>query len=45
MTLLVFIYGMIRRGVKPEINAIATLKLLFSFVVSSLDLYYRTRKK
>ncbi len=44
-TLPVFIYGMIRRGVKPEINAIATLMLLFSFVVASLGLYFRSRKK
>ena len=44
-TLPVFIYGMIRRGVKPEINAIATLILLFSFIVASLGLYFRSRKK
>jgi len=44
-TLPVFIYGMVRRGVKPEINAIATLMLLFSIVVASLGLYFRSRKK
>lgn len=42
-TLPVFIYGMLRRGVKPEINAIATLMLLFSFVIASLGLYLRRR--
>lgn len=40
-TLPVFIYGMLRRGVKPEINAIATLMLTFSFVIASLGLYLR----
>ena len=44
-TLPVFIYGMVRRGVKPEINAIATLMLLFSFIVASLGLYFRSRRK
>ena len=42
-TLPVFIYGMLRRGVKPEINAIATLMLVFSFVIASLGLYFRKR--
>ncbi len=42
-TLPVFIYGMLRRGVKPEINAIATLMLAFSFIVASLGLYLRRR--
>lgn len=42
-TLPVFIYGMLRRGVKPEINAIATLMLMFSFVVASVGLYLRNR--
>jgi spermidine/putrescine transport system permease protein len=42
-TLPVFIYGMLRRGIKPEINAIATLMLLFSFVIASLGLYFRKR--
>jgi len=44
-TLPLFIYGMVRRGVKPEINAIASLILLFSFVVASLGLYFRSRQK
>ena len=30
-TLPIFIFGMLRRGIKPEINAIATMMLLFSF--------------
>ncbi|WP_306028017.1 ABC transporter permease [Stappia sp. MMSF_3263] len=42
-TLPVFIYGMLRRGIKPEINAIATVMLLFSFLVASLGLYFRAR--
>lgn len=40
-TLPVFIYGMLRRGVKPEINAIATLMLVFSFVIAAIGLYLR----
>jgi spermidine/putrescine transport system permease protein len=43
-TLPVFIYGMLRRGVKPEINAIATLMLTLSFVIASLGLYLRRRR-
>lgn len=42
-TLPVFIYGMLRRGVKPEINAIATLMLMSSFIIASLGLYLRRR--
>ena len=42
-TLPVFIYGMLRRGIKPEINAIASLMILFSLVVASLGLYFRSR--
>jgi spermidine/putrescine transport system permease protein len=42
-TLPVFIYGMLRRGVKPEINAIATLMLCFSIAIASLGLYFRRR--
>ena len=42
-TLPLFIYGMLRRGIKPEINAIATLMLVFSIVVASLGLYLRRR--
>ena len=32
-TLPVFIYGMIRRGIKPEINAIATIFLVLSTIL------------
>ncbi len=42
-TLPVFIYGMLRRGIKPEINAIASLMILFSLVVASAGLYFRSR--
>jgi len=42
-TLPVFIYGMLRRGLKPEINAIATLMLVFSFLIAALGLYFRKR--
>jgi spermidine/putrescine transport system permease protein len=41
----VFIYGMLRRGVKPEINAIATLMLLFSVIIASAGLYFRSMKR
>ncbi|TFH55314.1 MAG: ABC transporter permease [Candidatus Zixiibacteriota bacterium] len=44
-TLPVFIYGMLRRGIKPEINAIASLMLLFSFVIASVGLYMRSQRK
>jgi spermidine/putrescine transport system permease protein len=43
-TLPVFIYSMIRRGIKPEINAIATLLLLASFVIAAGGLYLRSRQ-
>ena len=42
-TLPVFIYGMLRRGIKPEINAIASLMILFSLIIASLGLYLRSR--
>jgi len=44
-TLPVHIYGMLRRGIKPEINAIATIILLFSFGLASVGLYMRGRKR
>lgn len=44
-TLPVFIYGMMRRGVKPEINAIAVLMLAFSLVVAALGLYFRSKRR
>lgn len=43
-TLPIFIFGMLRRGIKPEINAIATMMLLFSFAIASLGLYFRARR-
>lgn len=43
-TLPVFIYGMLRRGIKPEINAIATIMLVFSIIIASVGLYMRSRK-
>jgi spermidine/putrescine transport system permease protein len=43
-TLPVFIYGMLRRGVKPEINAIATLMLVFSLAIAAGGLYFRSRR-
>lgn len=42
-TLPVFIYGMLRRGVKPEINAIATIMLTLSFIIASFGLFFRRR--
>jgi spermidine/putrescine transport system permease protein len=44
-TLPVFIYGMLRRGRKPEINAIATIMLVFSFLIATIGLYFRARRK
>jgi spermidine/putrescine transport system permease protein len=44
-TLPLFIYGMLRRGIKPEINAIAILLLLFSFVVAATGLWLRSRRQ
>lgn len=43
-TLPVFIFGMIRRGVKPEINAIATMIILASVLLAGLGLWLRARK-
>lgn len=43
-TLPVFIFGMIRRGVKPEINAIASLLILASVAIAALGLWLRSRK-
>lgn len=44
-TLPVYIFAMLRRGIKPEINAIAVMMLAFSFAVASLGLYLRSRRK
>lgn len=43
-TLPVFIYSMIRRGIKPEINAIATLLLIASFLIAAGGLYLRNKQ-
>jgi spermidine/putrescine transport system permease protein len=43
-TLPLFIFSMVRRGVKPEINAIATLIILASVVIAALGLWLRSRK-
>ncbi len=43
-TLPIFIFGMLRRGLKPEINAIAVMMLIFSFAVASAGLYFRSRR-
>ena len=44
-TLPIFIFGMLRRGIKPEVNAIAAMMLLFSFTVAAIGLYlYRRRR-
>ncbi|GAB1363050.1 ABC transporter permease [Rhodobacter sp.] len=42
-TLPVYIFGMIRRGVKPEINAIATLIILASLVAAVLGIWLSAR--
>jgi spermidine/putrescine transport system permease protein len=43
-TLPVFIYGIMRRGIKPEINAIASLMIIFSLVIAAIGIYYRSKK-
>ncbi|WP_426036565.1 ABC transporter permease [Cypionkella sp. TWP1-2-1b2] len=43
-TLPVFIFGMVRRGVKPEINAIATMMIAALIVIAALGLWLRARK-
>lgn len=44
-TLPIHIWGMLRRGIKPEINAIATLMLLATILIAALGLYLRSRQK
>ncbi|QTF09254.1 ABC transporter permease [Brenneria izadpanahii] len=44
-TLPVQIYGMIRRGIKPEINVIATLLILVSLLIAAVGLYLRNRNE
>lgn len=43
-TLPLFIFGMIRRGVKPEINAIATLIIIASVLIAAIGLWLRSRE-
>jgi spermidine/putrescine transport system permease protein len=43
-TLPLFIFSMMRRGIKPEINAIAMLLVIFSFVVAATGLFLRSRR-
>jgi len=43
-TLPMFIFSMVRRGVKPEINAIATLLILASLIIAAIGLYLRSRR-
>lgn len=44
-TLPVYIYGILRRGAKPEIAAIASLMVVFSFIVAATGLYMRSRTR
>ncbi|MGR3370144.1 MAG: ABC transporter permease [Sagittula sp.] len=44
-TLPIHIWGMLRRGIKPEINAIATLMLLFTLAIAAAGLYFRSRRQ
>lgn len=43
-TLPLFILAMMRRGIRPQINALAVLLICFSFVVVSIGLYLRSRR-
>ncbi|MEX0922468.1 MAG: ABC transporter permease [Rhodovibrionaceae bacterium] len=43
-TLPIYIFGLIRVGVTPEVNAISSLMLLISLVMVSLSLYLSSRK-
>jgi spermidine/putrescine transport system permease protein len=43
-TLPLFIFSMMRRGIKPEINAIAMLLVVFSFLVAATGLFLRSRR-
>ncbi|MCC6304161.1 MAG: ABC transporter permease [Rhodobacteraceae bacterium] len=42
-TLPIFVFSMVRRGVKPEISAIATLIILASVIVAATGLWLRAR--
>jgi spermidine/putrescine transport system permease protein len=43
-TLPLFILAMMRRGIRPQINALAVLLIAFSFVVASTGLYLRSKR-
>lgn len=43
-TLPLFILGMMRRGIRPQINVLAVLLISFSFVVVSLGMYFRSKR-
>ncbi|SDH98290.1 spermidine/putrescine transport system permease protein [Vibrio xiamenensis] len=43
-TLPVYILSMIRKGIKPEINAIATLMLIFSLLFAYAGIYFKSKK-
>jgi spermidine/putrescine transport system permease protein len=43
-TLPLFILGMMRRGIRPQINVLAVLLISFSFVVVSLSMYFRSKR-
>ncbi|MGF7160348.1 spermidine/putrescine transport system permease protein [Rhodoligotrophos appendicifer] len=43
-TLPLFILAMMRRGVRPQVNALAVLLILFTFVIASIGLYLRSRR-
>lgn len=44
-TLPIYIFGMLRRGIKPEVNALAVMMLVFSFAIAFAGLYLRNRKR
>jgi spermidine/putrescine transport system permease protein len=43
-TLPLFILAMMRRGIRPQINALAVLLIAFSFLVVSAGLYFRSKR-
>lgn len=43
-TLPLFILAMMRRGLRPQISAMAVMLIVFSFVIASIGLYLRSRR-
>lgn len=43
-TLPLFILAMMRRGLRPQINALAVMLLAFTFIVAAIGLFLRSRK-